>query len=58
MICVACNNPESLENVQRWKAEIQEIEPNKPIAIILTKQDLMEQVDNAVTLEDIEEAKD
>ena len=44
--------------MQRWKAEIQEIEPSKPIAIILTKQDLIDAVDNAVTMEDIEEAKD
>ena len=58
MICVACNNPESLENVQRWKAEMQEIEPSKPIAIILTKQDLIDAVDNAVSMEDIEEAKE
>ena len=48
MICVAANNQDSLESVARWKAEIQEIEPNKPIALILTKADLLDGIDDGV----------
>ena len=40
MICVAKNDRRSLENVPKWKQEIQEIEPGKPIALVLTKDDL------------------
>ena len=57
MICVACNSRNSLDNVARWKAEIQEIEPSRPIAIILTKSDLEDQVEDPVTMDDINEAK-
>jgi len=42
MICVAANSHDSLENVVRWKTEIQEIEQEKPVALILTKSDLAE----------------
>ena len=42
MICVACNDPESLEHIAKWKAEIKEKEPQKPIALVLTKSDLLE----------------
>lgn len=48
MICVAANNKESLESAIRWKYEIQEIEPSKPIALILTKADQLEIVDDGV----------
>ena len=40
MICVAKNDRGSLENVPKWKQEIQEIEPEKPIALVRTKEDL------------------
>ena len=40
MVCVAANAPSSLESVTRWKAEIAEIEPDKPVALLLTKSDL------------------
>ena len=48
MICVAANNQESLESTLRWRSEIQEIESNKPIAIILTKADLLEMIEEGV----------
>ena len=48
MICVAANNQESLESTLRWKAEIQEIEPAKPIALILTKADLLDMIEDGV----------
>ena len=57
MICVACNLPTSLESVARWKAEIQEIEPEKPITLILTKSDLAEFIDDAVTFTTIKEKR-
>ena len=40
MICVACNIPESFDSIGKWKAEIKEVEPEKPIVLILTKRDL------------------
>ena len=45
MICVACNNQESLDNVNRWKVEIQDIEATKPIMLVLTKSNLMEELE-------------
>ena len=57
MICVACNAQSSFESVERWKAEIQEVEPEKPIALLLTKSDLADIVDDAVTEDDINEKK-
>ena len=53
MICVACNLPASLESVAKWKAEIQEIEPEKPIALILTKSDLADVIDDAIEFDTI-----
>ena len=59
MICVGTNKPESLENVIRWKAEIAEIEPEKPVGLVQTKCDLDELLDDdeKVTLEEIKAAK-
>ena len=60
MICVACNNTDSLANAERWKVEIQEIEPEKPIALILTKSDLQEVLDDPddmVTIDQVEDKK-
>ena len=60
MICVACNNQESLESVNRWKIEIQDIEAMKPIMLVLTKSDLLDTLDEdeCVTFENIQtEAK-
>ena len=31
-----------MESIAKWKAEIQEIEPTKPIALLQTKRDLVE----------------
>ena len=45
MICVASNQPTSLESVSRWIAEIKEVEPFVPIALILTKSDILEMAD-------------
>ena len=57
MICVACNLPTSLESVARWKAEIQEIEPEKPITLILTKSDLAELIENPIEFSAIKAKK-
>ena len=57
MICVAANQPSSFEHISMWKHEIQEIEAEKPIALILTKGDLVEMVEEPVTLEQIKSEK-
>ena len=41
-ICVAANNPVSLENIGKWRAEIQEVEQQRPTCLVLTKKDLLE----------------
>ena len=48
IVCVAANSKTSLQNAIRWRDEIEEIEPGKPIALILTKSDLLEMVDDGV----------
>ena len=35
-----------MESIAKWKAEIQEIEPTKPIALLQTKRDLVEIIDD------------
>lgn len=46
MICVACNQKDSLEHVERWQAEIRDVEPDKPIALLLTKSDLQDAMED------------
>lgn len=58
MICVAANSVDSLENVHLWQNEIVEKEPDKPIMLILTKSDLIDYVDDAVTYQQIKTAKE
>ena len=53
MICVAANDHDSLESVQRLTAEIYEIEESKPIALILTKADLLDTIDDGVDVSTI-----
>ena len=47
MICVATNAKTSYENIAKWRAEIQDVEPTKPIILILTKSDLEDFTDAA-----------
>ena len=44
-ICCAANQRTSMESIAKWKAEIQEKEPTKPIALLQTKRDLVEIID-------------
>ena len=46
MLCFAVDSVNHAEeNVSRWIAEIRNVEPTKPIAVILTKNDLLERPD-------------
>ena len=46
MLCFAVDSVNHTEeNVIRWIAEIRNVEPSKPIAVILTKNDLLERPD-------------
>ena len=45
MICVACNDKNSFDHIEKWRDEIQEVEPHKPIFLLLTKRDLKDLVD-------------
>ena len=55
MICVACNDHDSLESVQRWRVEIQNVAPEAPIMLILTKSDLLNAVVNPITIAQLKE---
>ena len=51
MICVAANAQSSFANIEKWRSEIIDIEPERPIALILTKSDLADMSDNPVTID-------
>ena len=56
MVCVAANS--SLQNVAFWLAEVREVQPTKPIALILTKTglydaDYHEEQPDILTMDDI-----
>ena len=42
LICVVCTDKNNLDGVGKWKAEVQEVEAEKPILLISTKSDLAE----------------
>ena len=58
MVCVAVNSRESLSSIDKWKAEIATVEPEKPLMLVLTKSDLMEYHDDPVTYEEVKTAKE
>lgn len=51
MICVAANASSSFMNIEKWRSEIIDIEPERPIALILTKSDLSDIVDDPVSID-------
>ena len=50
MICVAANNQDSFTNIKKWQDEITVSIQNVPMALILTKKDLSDDIDEPVTL--------
>ena len=50
MLCVACDNRASFANVEKWKAQIQEVDPEKPIILIMTKGDVEKSCDDPITM--------
>ena len=53
MICVVCTDKNNLDGVGKWKAEVQEVEAEKPILLISTKSDLAELSDDPILLGDL-----
>ena len=53
MICVVCTEKENLQSVSKWKAEVQDVESEKPILLIATKSDLADFSDEPITLADL-----
>ena len=45
MICAASNSRTSFENIDRWRAEIAEVKAYAPKVLILTKSDLLDEID-------------
>ena len=48
-ICVAADSITSLDSVEKWKAEIQTLEADKPIEVVIPKRDLFSDAADAVT---------
>ena len=44
MICVAANSDDGLESIKKWQVEIKNVEVEKPIYLIMTKKDLLEEL--------------
>ena len=55
MICVGANMIDSLANINSWKTEIMNAEPDTPIMLVLTKKDLTDFVDDPITFEMIKQ---
>jgi len=53
MICVVCTDKNNLESVSKWKAEVQEVEIEKPILLISTKSDIAEFADDPIEFADL-----
>ena len=45
MLCVATNQKSSFDNIDKWRNEISEVEPTKPVMLILTKSDMADLID-------------
>ena len=63
MLCVACNDPASFESIDSWRAVIKTVAPaDKPIFLILTKSDLLEQqqhqLENPIDIAQLREKSD
>ena len=54
VLCVAVDLRASFKNVKRWVSEIKQARPDAPIALILTKRDLIEIVEDPVTIDQLE----
>ena len=55
VLCVAVDLRASFKNVKRWVSEIKQARPDAPIALILTKRDLAEIVEDPVTIDQLKE---
>ena len=53
LICVVCTDKNNLDGVGKWKAEVQEVEAEKPILLISTKSDIAEFADDPITYPDL-----
>jgi len=54
MLCVAINNRDSLESVQRWRVEIRQVCKETPIMLVGTKSDLRSVTAEPITLQDLQ----
>ena len=55
MICVACDQRDTFENVETWVTEIRIQKPTHPILLVLTKSDQAKYTDNSVKLDQLKE---
>ena len=55
MLCVACDDRESFESIEKWKKELRAIAPDVPILLVQTKIDRARFIECVpVTTEDLE----
>ena len=54
MLCVAINNRDSLESVQRWRVEIRQVCKETRIMLVGTKSDLRSVTAEPITLQDLQ----
>ena len=55
MLCVACDDKESFESIEKWKSELRAIAPGVPILLVQTRIDRAKNMDLVpVTTEDLE----
>ena len=56
MICVAADDAVSLESVDDWLNETNQLNDNKPVVLLLTKTDISE-ANKKVSLSDVDKKK-
>ena len=44
-ICVSASQKSSMESISRWIAEIKSKVPDRPMCLVMTKRDLLDEVD-------------
>ena len=53
MLCLACDDENSLTSVPLWLSEIRKLDATKPIVLVMTKADRRKDCENAITDEQL-----
>ena len=55
MICISCAEKTNLDSIEKWMAEVQDVESTKPILLIMTKSDLAQYSEEPITVADLKQ---